>query len=307
MLLSPVTRMIYDIRIRFDYVYAAPSAWGYHLLRLKPRDSATQRCLSSRLVVDPVPAQITRGHDVFGRDVFGQDFFGNDRTILLQEGAHDHMSITLEASVEVMRPPLELDLTPPWGEVASDAFSFPDLGPSAPGHFLGSSRLASVDDAMTQMAMDCVHEHSSAFSAALSVMKAVHARMDYVPEITGTHTPAGEAFRLGQGVCQDFAHVMIAALRGIGLPAAYVSGLIRTIPPKGQERLEGADAMHAWVDVWCGEAAGWIGFDPTNAIVVGNDHVLVAIGRDYGDVAPVDGVIVASTKELKHAVDMVPR
>jgi transglutaminase-like putative cysteine protease len=297
MLLRPVAHIIYDIRISFTYHYTARTAWGYHLLRLRPRDSATQRLLRSQLVVDPVPAQLSAG----------QDFFGNDRTILLQEVAHDQMSIVLEATVEVMRAPLELDLTPPWKDVAEAAFSHADISADAPGHFLGESSLAGLDESMSALARAAVPEGASVFSAALAVMRAVHAHMDYVPESTTPRTTALEAFTLGTGVCQDFAHVMIAALRGLGLPAAYVSGLIRTIPPEGQERLEGADAMHAWVEVWCGEAAGWIGFDPTNSLVVGNDHVLVAIGRDYADVAPVDGVIVAATEELKHAVDMVPR
>jgi transglutaminase-like putative cysteine protease len=290
-------RMVYDITIRFAYAYTARTAWGYHLVRLRPRDTAAQRVLGARLAVEPVPAQISTE----------QDFFGNDRTILLQEMPHDRMTITMSAAVEVTRAPLELDLTPCWREVAALAFAHADIGPQAPGHFLGSSPLVPLDETITAFARQEVDATMSVFAVALGVMKAVHARMSYVPKVTQPHTRASEAFRLGKGVCQDFAHVMIAALRGLGLPAAYASGLIRTIPPPGQPRLEGADAMHAWVQVWCGEATGWIGFDPTNALVVANDHVLVAIGRDYADVAPVDGVIVAATRELKHAVDMVPR
>ena len=100
------------------------------------------------------------------------------------------------------------------------------------------------------------------------------------------------AFALRRGVCQDFAHVMISGLRGLGLPAAYVSGYLRTVPRPGAKRLEGADAMHAWVMVWCG-GAGWWGLDPTNALIAGEDHVVLAIGRDYPDVAPVSGVVPA--------------
>jgi transglutaminase-like putative cysteine protease len=100
---------------------------------------------------------------------------------------------------------------------------------------------------------------------------------------------------------------MICALRGLGLPAAYVSGYLRTTPPPGKPRLEGADATHAWVAVWCGEDLGWIGFDPTNALVVSNDHIVLATGRDYADVAPIDGVILGSgAQKLKVAVDVVP-
>ena len=121
-----------------------------------------------------------------------------------------------------------------------------------------------------------------------------------------TTSPA-DAFAKRSGVCQDFAHVMIAGLRGLGLPALYVSGYIRTIPPPGKARLAGADASHAWVSVWCGQEFGWLGLDPTNAIPVGDDHIVVALGRDYSDAAPVEGVILSSGgQKLDVAVDVIP-
>jgi transglutaminase-like putative cysteine protease len=110
---------------------------------------------------------------------------------------------------------------------------------------------------------------------------------------TVTTTPP-MAFALRRGVCQDFAHIMISGLRGIGLPAAYVSGYLRSAPRTDATRLQGADAMHAWVFLWCGSATGWIGFDPTNAVLAAEGHVMLAIGRDYTDVAPMDGVIFGS-------------
>jgi len=100
---------------------------------------------------------------------------------------------------------------------------------------------------------------------------------------------------------------MISGLRGLGVPTAYVSGYLRTIPPEGQPRLEGADATHAWVSVWCGETAGWVGFDPTNDILAADDHIVLAVGRDYADVAPIDGVILATgAQTLKVEVDVIP-
>jgi transglutaminase-like putative cysteine protease len=108
-------------------------------------------------------------------------------------------------------------------------------------------------------------------------------------------------------VCQDFAHIMISGMRGIGLPAAYVSGYLRTVRKSGAPDLQGADAMHAWVWVWCGEAAGWYGLDPTNAVLAGDDHVVVAIGRDYTDVAPIGGVVFASGgQRIDEAVSVTP-
>ena len=129
----------------------------------------------------------------------------------------------------------------------------------------------------------------------------------YDAEATDVSTPIAAAFEGRHGVCQDFTHIMIAALRGLGLPAAYVSGYLRTIPPPGRPRLEGADATHAWVNLWCGPQDGWVGFDPTNAILARDDHITLAIGRDYADVAPVDCIILsAGAQTLDVDVDVIP-
>ena len=123
---------------------------------------------------------------------------------------------------------------------------------------------------------------------------------------TASTTPP-MSFALRRGVCQDFSHVMISGLRSLGLPAAYVSGYLRTQLPGQVPRLQGADAMHAWVLVWCGAETGWIGLDPTNAMLAGEDHVMLAIGRDYADVAPLDGVIIAAgAQRLEVSVQVLP-
>ena len=109
------------------------------------------------------------------------------------------------------------------------------------------------------------------------------------------------------GVCQDFAQIMITGLRAAGLPAAYASGYIRTIPPPGQPRLVGADATHAWVLLWCGADLGWVGVDPTNGIWMAGDHIIMAIGRDYGEIAPIDGVVLGSgAQKMDVSVDVAP-
>ena len=129
----------------------------------------------------------------------------------------------------------------------------------------------------------------------------------YDAKATDVSTSAEEAFAARRGVCQDFSHIMICGLRGLGLPAAYVSGYLRTLPPPGQKRLQGADATHAWVALWCGEDRGWVGFDPTNNLVARNDHVVLAVGRDYSDVAPIKGLILTpGDQSLKVEVDVIP-
>jgi transglutaminase-like putative cysteine protease len=138
-------------------------------------------------------------------------------------------------------------------------------------------------------------------------MRRMHADFVFDSSATEVTTPASEAFKARRGVCQDFAHIMISSVKGLGLPAAYVSGYLRTIPPLGQPRLEGADATHAWVALWCGVELGWIGFDPTNAVLAQNDHIVLARGRDYSDVAPIDGIILAPGRQtLNVQVDVIP-
>jgi transglutaminase-like putative cysteine protease len=137
-------------------------------------------------------------------------------------------------------------------------------------------------------------------------MHRIRTQFKYDPKATVISTPLREVFDKRHGVCQDFAHVMIAGLRGLGLPAAYVSGYLRTIPPPGKPRLQGADATHALVSLWCGGELGWIGLDPTNDMLIENDHIILGVGRDFSDVSPVDGIIVGSRKQkLNVAVDVI--
>src|SRR5690606_27146411 len=148
-----------------------------------------------------------------------------------------------------------------------------------------------LDPEITAYARASILRTASVRAAALDYCLTIHRDFAYDREATEVDTAPGDAFRLRRGVCQDFAHVMIAGLRGVGIPAAYVSGFIRTIPPEGKPRLEGADAMHAWVRVWCGVHTGWVEFDPTNAMLAGPDHITIGHGRDYADISPIVGVL----------------
>jgi len=143
--------------------------------------------------------------------------------------------------------------------------------------------------------------------AGQSLMAAIHREFRYDGAATQVDTPASEAFAARHGVCQDFAHVMIVAARAHVIPAAYISGYLRTIPPQGQPRLIGADATHAWAALWCGDALGWVGFDPTNDVLASTDHIFTAMGRDYADVAPIDGVVLGGGRQrVEVSVDVEP-
>ena len=139
---------------------------------------------------------------------------------------------------------------------------------------------------------------------ANEVMGRIFREFQYVPGATDTTTPLETVMKQKQGVCQDFAHIMIAALRTVGVPVRYVSGYLETLPPPGQTKLQGADATHAWVEVYT-EASGWVGFDPTNNKIPGGQHIKICHGRDYFDVQPLKGIFLGTgTQELVVQVDV---
>jgi transglutaminase-like putative cysteine protease len=172
-----------------------------------------------------------------------------------------------------------------------------DIGPLSPAHFLFPSRMISLDPEIRDYVRESFPPGRPILEAAIELIHRLKADITYEIGATTVTTTPPMSFALRRGVCQDFAHIMISGLRGIGLPAAYVSGFLRSAPPSDGTRLQGSEAMHAWVMLWCGESAGWIGLDPTNAILAAEDHVSLAIGRDYTDVAPVDGVILGSGRQ----------
>ena len=175
--------------------------------------------------------------------------------------------------------------------MAREAHETTSLAARSPAHQIFPSRHVPLDAAFLDYARPHFPPGRPVLAGAVDLMRAIQADFVYDPEATDVMTPARAAFATRRGVCQDFAHIMIGCLRSLGLPAAYISGYLRTHPRPGAARLEGADAMHAWVSAWCGDGIGWQGLDPTNAVRTDSDHVPLAFGRDYSDVSPIDGVI----------------
>ena len=189
-----------------------------------------------------------------------------------------------------------------------NAFSSNGLTNASPANYLYASRLVPLFAPAADYARRSFAANRPVLESAIDLMKRIYSDFRYDPTATSISTPLSEAFAKKRGVCQDFAHVMISGLRGLGLPAGYVSGYIRTIPPEGKPRLEGADATHAWVALWCGAEWGWVGLDPTNAILMGNDHIVLARGRDYADISPISGVILGSgEQDIEVKVDVIAR
>jgi len=289
--------VIYNIRHVTTYSYESPVSFARCSLRLEPRSSDGQKLVSHSVEIRPRPAERTSR----------RDFFGTHTESVVIEAPHRHLRIDSRSRVSVDRhAPARAAPSAPWENVRDVAFAATSLDPASPVSYVFASSLVPVLSPVTAYAAESFPPGGGVLAGAADLMHRIRRGFKYDPKATVISTPLKEVFERRHGVCQDFAHLMIAGLRGLGLPAAYVSGYLRTIPPPGKERLQGADATHAWVSLWCGAEHGWIGFDPTNDLLVENDHIILGIGRDFADVSPVDGIIVGSPKQkLGVAVDVV--
>jgi transglutaminase-like putative cysteine protease len=288
--------LIYRLRHLTTYRYQTPVTFARCVLRLSPRGDSEQTVIESTIAITPKPARVQEHIGPFGERV----------TTIMVDTPHRELKIDARSQVSVHRTaPAEPLKGPAWEEVRTAAAGKTSLDSSSPVHFLYPTALTPIVTAITAYARGCFTPGRPVMEAAFALTCRIRKEFKYDPKSTTVSTPSPESFKARHGVCQDFAHIMISALRGLGLPAAYVSGYLRTLPPPGKPRLEGADATHAWVSLWCGDAQGWVGFDPTNALVVANEHIVLAIGRDYADVSPIDGVILGSGKQsLKVSVDV---
>jgi transglutaminase-like putative cysteine protease len=291
--------MIYELRHRTTYSYGdSPASYARCVLRLTPVSNSHQTVLDASLKVTPRPSERVERTGPFG-----------ERTLTVTiDRAHEALIIEATSHVDVHSArPSEGAGSAPWETVRASALAAASLEADGPAVHLYPTDRTPITPAITEYARQSFPPGRPIVEGVIELNRRINADFHYDPAATEVTTPVLEAFDARHGVCQDFAHIMIVGLRGLGLPAAYVSGYLRTIPPPGQPRLEGADATHAWISVWCGAGDGWIGFDPTNAILAGDDHIVLAVGRDYADVAPIDGVILASSgQNLKVEVDVIP-
>jgi transglutaminase-like putative cysteine protease len=297
------TPMLYDITISLTYTYVNAASASRHIMRLLPLDlPGTQRLIAGHVMADPKPDEW----------INHLDFFGNPSVELAFSDAQKEITFAAYARVERLEGGGQFDMSPPLGNLAGVIDACLWLDASAPHHFLGSSLRVPIMAETTDYARAILASTGTGMNA-LSVRDvvsligaAIHCDMRFDPEATSVETPMLEAFAGRHGVCQDFSHIMIACLRGLGIPAGYVSGCLRTIPPPGKARLEGADAMHAWVRAWCGPDMGWVEYDPTNATFTNADHITIARGRDYADVAPIKGIVrIAGSHSSTQKVDVV--
>lgn len=274
------------------YRYSTPVDTALHLATLRPLDRPWQRVESHQVSIEPAPAYETARTDAFDNEV---RYFSFD-------APHESLRVTTETTV-VLTPrwgALDAAGTPAWNEVAAD-LRYRAGGPYRPEtEFVFASPNIALAPELRAYALPSFAPGVPLVAGAIDLMHRIHADFAYAPQATAFDTPALRAFRLRQGVCQDFAQVMIGCLRSLGLAARYVSGYLRTLPPAGAPRLIGADASHAWAAVFCPDV-GWVDLDPTNDVLADLDHVTLAVGRDYSDVSLLRGIILGGGA---HTVDV---
>jgi transglutaminase-like putative cysteine protease len=288
--------MRYEILHSTKYAYGTPVSVCHNQILLSPRESPSLVCKSAEIVVSPQPTTFARRLDAFGNTVH----------VFSIEHAHRELCILAKSLVEVravVRSGPELTC----GELAARLNDTTDPGWLEAAQWIWASPRVVLSPASMELARRVFRPERGVLSGSLELAGLIYREFKYEPGVTYVHTSSEEVLRLRKGVCQDLAHVALAALRGMGIPARYVSGYLRTLPPPGKPRLVGADQSHAWFSVYCGAATGWVDIDPTNNCLVGEDHVPVAWGRDYTDVAPVRGVYLGGGhNRMDVSVDVAP-
>ncbi len=287
--------MKFEISHRTTYSYRTPVTQSYHLVHLTPRQTPSQTVVHRSLLIEPAPVSNTEIVDAFG----------NSATLLRIEDEHTEFVVHARSTVElVLTQPPDLGKGTAWEDVAA-----PPGPATAPidveaRQFVCRSRHVPVSRELRDFALPSFPPRRPVLASAMDLTRRIYKDFAFDPKATDISTPVARVLQIKRGVCQDFAHLAIASLRAIGLPARYVSGYLMTQPPPGQAKLRGADASHAWFSVWSPDS-GWVDFDPTNGIIPSGEHITVAYGRDYDDISPISGVLLGGGDQtMSVAVDV---
>lgn len=276
--------MRYNVKHITEYKYQELVNTAHNRLCLVPLNLAEQKCLASEIKILPIPDETE----------YRTDFFGNTILFISIYKEHQKLEVISESTVDIL-PRIQVTLAAKsplqWNEVKDVVALRDDYADVA--QYLLPSHYVPYSVAIKKFAEDCFTDGETLWNACHSLMKKIFTSLKFTPGFTTINTPVEEVVNSRKGVCQDFAHLMIACLRNMGVPARYVSGYLETFPPPGKKKLVGSDASHAWVAVYFPEI-GWVEFDPTNNLLPADNHILVAFGRDYFDVAPLKGIIFSS-------------
>lgn len=294
-----MSAVTYRVTHQTVYAYSGDVVHSHQLLHLTPRETERQTCVSHKVSIDPPPTHSAEDTDSFGNPITRLEF---DRP-------HQRLDVTTQLSVAVRSNADRVLKSESWERVRTQLM-YSGRPPGAERleamRYRSESPHVRIKQALTDYAAECFPAGRSVIECADSLMHKLHDEMTYAPGETSVSTSLLEVLEKKRGVCQDYAHLMIACLRSRGLAARYVSGYLRTVPPAGGKALVGADASHAWICVWC-PLAGWVEFDPTNAVRADKDHITVAWGRDFSDVSPLRGVIVGGGQhQLSVRVTVTP-
>jgi transglutaminase-like putative cysteine protease len=288
--------MKYIVQHTTSYTYLEPVSLCHNIARLVPRNTREQVCNNTSILITPEPDRINEY----------EDFFGNKIIYFSIEKEHWELTVNVTSEVErnvsgQMKMPVYhnatlQDVQKDLSELKSDALEIKQ--------YLFETPMTAADDDIAKYALQSFTKERSVFEAAEDLTKRIYTDFEYKPGHTTISTPLTELMQEKKGVCQDFAHLAIACLRSVGLPARYVSGYIETLSPEGVEKMIGVDASHAWFSVYITDM-GWVDFDPTNNCLVSDQHITIGWGRDYADIAPLEGIILSSgSHELTVSVDV---
>lgn len=289
--------MIFDVSHKTHYHYTWPVVQSQHLIHMSPRKVGRQTVRHHSLIVEPAP--VMRYDRV--------DAFGNPVVILDIEVTHKELVLLARSSIETAAPAgLDLTASLPW-DALDERLARPGQGLDLDViQYRCASRLTTPSLDIADYAAQSFKPGRPVLEATEELNQRIYDDFTFDATATDISTPVLQVFKQRRGVCQDFAHLAIACLRALRIPVRYVSGYILTRPPPGQPRLQGADASHAWISVWSPEA-GWVDFDPTNGLVVADEHITIAHGRDYDDVSPISGVLLGGGEHtVDVGVDVVP-
>jgi transglutaminase-like putative cysteine protease len=289
--------MKYIVQHTTSYTYLEPVSLCHNIARLVPRNTREQVCNNTSILITPEPDRINEY----------EDFFGNKVIYFSIEKEHWELTVNVTSEVErnvsggQMKMPvyhnatLE-DVQKDLSELKTDVLEIKQ--------YVFETPMTAQDDDILKYALKSFTKGRSVFEASEDLTKRIYTDFEYKPGHTTISTPLSELMQERKGVCQDFAHLAIACLRSVGLPARYVSGYIETLSPEGVEKMIGVDASHAWFSVYITDM-GWVDFDPTNNCLVSDQHITIGWGRDYADIAPLEGIILSSgSHELTVSVDV---
>lgn len=289
--------VVYEVSHRTTYRYSIPVSFSHHLMHLTPRPCAHQTCHRSALIVLPTPTQ----------HASRTDYFGNPATFITVQQQHKELILHAKSVIEVRPQPTPAPTaTTPWDEIYPRLYEDTSEAALDALQYCFETAKTRATPEVREYTLACFPPGRPVLDGVLDLTSRIHRDFAFDSTATTVSTPVEAVFRARRGVCQDFAHLQLACLRALRLPARYVSGYLMTRPPPGKEKLIGADASHAWIAVWC-PGHGWVDVDPTNNVIVSVEHITLAWGRDYGDVSPVNGAIFGGgAHTVQVAVDVTP-